>query len=69
MNEFIEYRGEKIEILGRGYLYEGLLWPKLISVHALIDNKLDGTKKEVLFENDYFPKTKPPKMNWFPPHD
>ncbi len=68
MNEIIEYRGEKIEIIGNGYLYEGLLWPKLISVHTFIDNELDGTKKSITFENDYFPKPPPPKFYWPPPN-
>lgn len=63
--EEIEYRGEKITLVGHGYMYGGLLWPNLAGLHNFIDNKLDGTKKGI-FVVDYFPKRKPPKIKWNP---
>jgi hypothetical protein len=64
--EAINYRGEKIVIMGNGYSYASILWPKLAMVHAYIDNKLDGTKKDIIGIQDYFDNPKPPKIKWKP---
>lgn len=48
MKDSIEYRGQKIEILGKGYFYNGWGFPTLAMVHQYIDNQLDGTKKDII---------------------
>lgn len=55
MRESITYRGEKIEIMGKGYLYDNMAWPNLKALHNYIDAKLDGGKANILTD-DYFPK-------------
>jgi hypothetical protein len=41
----IEYRGEIIELFGRGYLYDSIAWPQLDLLKRYIDSKLDKSDK------------------------
>jgi hypothetical protein len=62
--EIITYRGKEITIMGNGYCYFGMLWPKLAMVHQAIDNELDGTKKDILGQAYPFEEKEPPKINY-----
>lgn len=40
----MKYRGEKIEKLGQGFVYDGMAWPQLGLLHDYIDFKFDKKK-------------------------